>query len=148
MSDALSHSTRFRTVNIINAFDREVLDIERGTSCQAERVIPVLDRLKNGRGFLHIFRVDNGPELLAKSLQDWGKANGVDLIQPGRPRMPLMKLQSQVSEVKSFILSLSKFGACAGDYGWLDDGLPMGNAFIRHSGEYHLALCSITRPKL
>ncbi len=34
-----------------------------------------------------MLRVDNGPEFLAQSLQEWGKANRVLIyyIQPGRP---------------------------------------------------------------
>ncbi len=49
MSDALSHGTRFRTFNLIDDFNREVLAIEVDTSLRAERVIRVLDRLKTER---------------------------------------------------------------------------------------------------
>ena len=87
MSDALYHGTRFRTLNILDDFNREVLAIEVDTSLRAERVIRVLDRLKTVRELPHMIRVDNGPEFLARSLLDWGKANRVLIyhIQPGRP---------------------------------------------------------------
>ena len=87
MSDALYHGTRFRTLNIIDDFNREVLAIEVDTSLRAERVIRVLDRLKADRELPHMLRVDNGPEFLAQTLQDWGKANRVLIyyIQLGRP---------------------------------------------------------------
>jgi putative transposase len=87
MSDALYYGTRFRTFNIIDAFNREVLAIEVDTSLRAERIIRVLDRLKADRELPHMWRVDNGPKFLAQSLQDWGKANQVLIyyIQPGRP---------------------------------------------------------------
>ena len=87
MSDALYHGTRFRTLNIIDDFNREVFTIEVDTSLKAERVIRVLERLKADRDLPHMLRVDNGPEYLAQSLQDWGKANRVLIyyIQPGRP---------------------------------------------------------------
>lgn len=87
MSDALSHGTRFRTFNILDDYNREVLAIEIDTSLRAERVIRVLDRLKTDRALPHMIRVDNGPEFLAQSLLDWGKANRVLIyhIQPGRP---------------------------------------------------------------
>ena len=87
MSDALYHGARFRTFNIIDDFNREALAIEIDTSLRAERVIRVLDRLKAQRELPHMIRVDNGPEFLAQSLQDWGKANRVLIyhIQPGRP---------------------------------------------------------------
>ncbi len=59
MSDALSHGTRFRTFNIIDDFNREVLAIEVDTSLRAERVSRVLDRLKAERELPHMIRVDN-----------------------------------------------------------------------------------------
>ena len=57
------------------------------TSLRAERVIRVLDRLKAERDLPHMIRVDKGPEFLAQTLLDWGKANRVLIyhIQPGRP---------------------------------------------------------------
>ena len=87
MSDGLYHGTRFRTFNILDDFNREVLAIEVDTSLRAERVVRVLDRLKAERELPHMIRVDNGPEFLAQSLLDWGKANRVLIyhIQPGRP---------------------------------------------------------------
>ncbi len=87
MSDALYHGTRFRTLNIIDDYNREVLAIEVDTSLRAERVIRVLDRLKTERELPHMIRVDNGPEFVAQQLHDWGKANRVLIyhIQPGRP---------------------------------------------------------------
>ncbi len=85
MSDALYHGSRFRTFNIIDDFNREVLAIEIDTSFRAERIIRMLERLKTERASPHMIRVDNGPEFLAQTLQDWGKANRVliDHIQPG-----------------------------------------------------------------
>ncbi len=87
MSDALYRGTRFRTFNIIDDFNREVLAIEVDTSLRAERVIRVLDRLKADRELPHMIRVDNGPEFLSQQLREWGKANRVLIyhIQPGRP---------------------------------------------------------------
>ena len=87
MSDTLYHGTRFRTLNIIDDSNREVLAIEVDTSLRAERVIRVLDRLKTERELPHMIRVDNGPEFLAQTLHDWGQANRVLIYhsQPGRP---------------------------------------------------------------
>lgn len=87
MSDALYHGARFRTLNIIDDFNREALAIEIDTSLRAERVIRVLDRLKAERELPHMIRVDNGPEFIAQPLQEWGKANRVLIyhIQPGCP---------------------------------------------------------------
>lgn len=87
MSDALYYGSRFRTFNLIDDFNREALVIEIDTSLRAERIIRVLDRLKAERELPHMIRVDNGPEFIAQSLQDWGKANRVLIyhIQPGCP---------------------------------------------------------------
>ncbi len=87
MSDALYQGTRFRTFNILDDFNREVLAIEIATSLRAERIIRVLDRLKADRELPQMIRVDNGPEFLAQALQDWGQATRVLIyhIQPGRP---------------------------------------------------------------
>ncbi len=87
MSDTLYHGTRFRTFNILDDFNREVLAIEIDTSLRAERIIRVLDRLKTERELPHMIRVDNGPEFLSQALKDWGKANRVLIyhIQPGCP---------------------------------------------------------------
>lgn len=87
MSDALYHGSRFRTLNILDDFNREVLAIEVDTSLRAERVVRVFDRLKAERELPHMIRVDNGPEFLSQQLQEWGKANRVLIYhsQPGRP---------------------------------------------------------------
>ena len=70
MSDALYHGKRFRTFNIIDDFNREMLAFEIDTSLRAERVIRVLEQLKTERELPYMIRVDNGPELLAQGLQD------------------------------------------------------------------------------
>ena len=44
MNDALSHGTRFRTFNILDDFNREVLAIEVDTSLRAELRSPLIDR--------------------------------------------------------------------------------------------------------
>ena len=81
------HGSRFRTFNILDDFNREVLAIEVDTSLRAERVIRVLERLKVERELPHMIRVDNGPEFLSQQLHEWGKTNCVLIyhIQPGRP---------------------------------------------------------------
>lgn len=87
MSDALYHGTRFRTFNVIDDHNREVLAIEIDTSLRAPRVVRVLERLKDQRGVPDVLRVDNGPEFLSQALVDWCTDNGVLLqyIQPGKP---------------------------------------------------------------
>jgi len=89
MSDSLWDGRRFRILNIIDDYNRELLAIEIDTSLPALRVIRVLEYLKQTRGLPKMIRVDNGPELISDRLDSWcrDKENDVQLIfiQPGKP---------------------------------------------------------------
>ena len=87
MHDALYDGTKFRLLNIIDHYNRELLAIEIGQSLSAIRVIRVLERLKKQERLPQVIRVDNGPEFLSKAFQKWVQDNGVtiDYIQPGKP---------------------------------------------------------------
>lgn len=87
MSDSLWNGRRFRLLNIIDDFNREVLAIETDTSLPALRVIRVLEKLLATRGKPEMIRVDNGPEFISDTLDGWCKNNKVTLvfIQPGKP---------------------------------------------------------------
>ena len=62
MSDSLTSGRAFRTLNIIDDFNREGLWIGVDTSLPAERVIRVLEMLALWRGYPQQLRIDNGPE--------------------------------------------------------------------------------------
>lgn len=87
MSDSLSNGRTFRTLNIIDDFNREALWIEADTSLPAQRVTRTLDMLASWRGYPKQVRVDNGPELISKELAGWAERHHVVLafIQPGKP---------------------------------------------------------------
>jgi len=87
MSDALWYGQRFRTFNLVDDFNREVIAIEIDLSLPAKRIIRVLDRVASERGYPAKLRVDNGPELTSVHLADWAQTHGVELefIQPGKP---------------------------------------------------------------
>jgi putative transposase len=87
MSDALSNGRTFRTLNVIDDFNREALWIEVDTSLPAERVVRVLEQLLDWRGKPTRIRMDNGPELISKRLEHWAKERHIELlhIQPGKP---------------------------------------------------------------
>ncbi len=87
MSEALYPGTRFRTFNIIDDYNREVLAIEIDTSRRTKRIFPVREQLKTERELRQMIRVNNGPKFIAQTLQDWRKANRVLSYdnQPGRP---------------------------------------------------------------
>jgi putative transposase len=87
MSDSFAGGRPFRTLNILDDFNREVVWIEVDTSLPAERVIRVLETAAIGRGLPEQIRMDNGPELISKALAEWAEKRGVNLvhIQPGKP---------------------------------------------------------------
>ncbi len=87
MTDALWDGSRFRMLNILDDYNREVLRIEPDTSLPALRVIRVLEQLKEYRGVPQMIRVDNGPEFISAKLDCWCKENKIELmfIQPGKP---------------------------------------------------------------
>jgi putative transposase len=85
--DSLYSGKRFRALNVIDEGVRECLAIEVDTSLRAERVVRVLERLKDWRGTPRMIRLDNGPELTSVKVQAWCESNGIELrfIQPGKP---------------------------------------------------------------
>jgi putative transposase len=87
MRDTLYDGRPFRTLNVIDEGNREVLRIECGTSIPSRRVVRVMDQLVEVYGKPSAIRLDNGPELTADAFVDWAKDHDVTLlfIQPGKP---------------------------------------------------------------
>jgi len=87
MSDSLSNGRSFRTLNVIDDYNREALWIEVDTSLPAERVVRVLETLLLERSTPCSIRMDNGPELISQRLESWAKEKHIELlhIQPGKP---------------------------------------------------------------
>ena len=69
MSDALTDGRRFRTLNVVEDWNREVLGIEVDFSLPAARVVALLTVLVSRRGVPARIRVDNGPELISQVRQ-------------------------------------------------------------------------------
>lgn len=87
MSDQLEDGRRFRTLNIIDDFNREGLAIEVDLSLPATRVVRCLEQVLEWRGKPTFIRVDNGPEYISATLQLWAQKHGIEIkyIQPGKP---------------------------------------------------------------
>ena len=87
MHDRLYNGRRFRTLNIIDDYNREVLHLEAQMNMSGSYVAQVVNNLLNERGKPDRIRVDNGPEFISNALQEWSKQTKVQLqfIQPGKP---------------------------------------------------------------
>ncbi len=87
MSDQLEDGRRFRTLNILDDFNREGLAIEVDFSLPALRVVRTLKQVLEWRGTPAVIRVDNGPENISETLLSWAKKQGIQIshIQPGKP---------------------------------------------------------------
>jgi putative transposase len=87
MSDGLERGRSFRTLNVIDDYNREVLAIEADYSFPSRRVIRVLEQIVEERGYPKRIRVDNGPEFISTRLAHWTEAHQIHLehIKPGKP---------------------------------------------------------------
>jgi putative transposase len=87
MHDVLSNKINFRSLNIIDDYNRECLGITIDTTLNSKRVIRQLEQLVGWRGIPQRIRVDNGPEFIAVALGEWTKSKGIELkfIEPGKP---------------------------------------------------------------
>lgn len=87
MSDSLTDGRAYRTLNVIDDFNREGLATEVDYSLPSERVVRVLDQVAEERGYPRKLRSDNGPEFIAQALATWAEEHDVELIpiEPGKP---------------------------------------------------------------
>ena len=87
MADALYGGRAFRTFNVIDEGNRQVLGIEVATSIPSLRVIRVMEQLIELHGKPAALRLDNGSELTSIAFTEWCAARGIELrfIQPGKP---------------------------------------------------------------
>jgi len=68
--DGLFHGKPFRSFNVIDDFNREVLAISIDTSLTSLCVIRELTKIVEWRGKPERLRVDNGPEFIAQAMED------------------------------------------------------------------------------
>ena len=87
ISDALSDGRKFRSLNLVDDYNRECLAAEVDTSIPGARVVRVLEQLRERRGLPQVLVMDNGPEFAGQALDAWAYQRGVRLhfIEPGKP---------------------------------------------------------------
>lgn len=87
VEDRTHNGRKFRMLNVIDEFTRECLAIRIDRKLNSTAVIDVLTDLFVLRGVPSHIRSDNGPEFIAKAVQDWITAVGARtaFIAPGSP---------------------------------------------------------------
>ena len=87
VSDQLSHGRRFRVLNLIDDYSREVIDQLVSFSISGQQVARFLDRAIDTRGKPDTTVCDNGTEFTSKAMFFWSQTTRVKLgfIQPGKP---------------------------------------------------------------
>lgn len=86
-SDQTARGQRFRTLNLVDIFTRECLEIDVATSLTGRRVTEMLDRVCDREMPPRTITIDNGPEFISRALDVWAYERGVTLhfIRPGKP---------------------------------------------------------------
>ncbi len=87
MSDSLYNGRSFRTLNILDDYNRELLWIEIGMSIGAKSLVDALNNVLKERGKPKIIRVDNGVEFRSVAFTSWCFKHRIVIryIQPGKP---------------------------------------------------------------
>lgn len=85
--DKLSNGHGNKMLTVLDEYTREALCVVVRPKMNASDVLVVLHRLLMKHGKPEFVRSDNGPEFIAKPLQDWLKRVGINPIQiyPGSP---------------------------------------------------------------
>jgi len=87
VSDQLSNGRRFRTLNIVDDYSREMVGQLVDFAITGQQVSRFLDQLSETRALPDKIVCDNGTEFTSKAMFFWQKETGVALgfIQPGKP---------------------------------------------------------------
>ena len=87
VSDQLSNGRRFRTLNIVDDYSREMLGQLVSFSITGQQVSRFLTQLGEEREFPDQIVCDNGTEFTSKAMFFWQRKTGTKLgfIQPGKP---------------------------------------------------------------
>jgi putative transposase len=87
VEDALASGRKIRLLSVIDVFTREALALEIDTSLPGRAVVRVLARLGEERPLPAQLVLDNGPELISRTLEEWAHEHAVVLhfIDPGKP---------------------------------------------------------------
>lgn len=85
--DVLATGQRYMTLNLVDDFSRECPAIEVAFSFPSERVIRVLEAIREERGLPPAFVLDNDTRFTSRAFMRWAKEAEITLhfIEPGKP---------------------------------------------------------------
>lgn len=88
LSDAFTHSRRFRILAVVDDFSRECLALVPDTSLSGMRLTRELDTIIKQRGRTQTIVSDNGTEMTSMAVLKWCQETGVEwhYIAPGKPQ--------------------------------------------------------------
>jgi putative transposase len=87
MQDACKNGRKLKILTVVDEYQRESLAIAVNTRMPSREVLGVLKGLVARHGAPEYLRSDNGPEFVAKAVQNWLKEQGIQslYIEPGSP---------------------------------------------------------------
>jgi transposase InsO family protein len=87
VEDRTHDGRKYRMLNVVDEFTRECLSIRVNRTLKSSEVIDIPSDLFILRGVPEHIRPDNGPDFVAKAVQDWIAAAGAKTasIEPGSP---------------------------------------------------------------
>jgi putative transposase len=87
LSDSLADGRRFRVLTLVDNVSRVSPAIGVAFSLTGERVVAILEGLRQTCGLPERLAIDNGPEFISKALDTWAYQHGVGLefSRPGKP---------------------------------------------------------------
>lgn len=132
--DSLWNGRKLRSLNIIDVFTKESLQIEIDTSINGTRVCRILDRIVDQRGLPKRITIDNGPEFAGKALDRWSYQNQVmlDFIRPGKP-VDNCYIESFNSRFREECLNAHYFDSLSEAKVIIEDWRKMYNEFRPHT---------------
>ena len=120
VSDQLANGRRFRVLNIVDDYTREIVLQVVDFSISGYRVARELDRLE--RKLPKTIVCDNGPEFTCKAMFFWSKKTGTKLhfIQPGKPTQNAF-VESFNGKFREYCLDMHWFASITDARSIIDD---------------------------
>ncbi len=86
MHDVMESGRKVKFFNVIDDYNREVLNIDVGTSIESHRVTRTLGELISWRGKPEQIRVDRGPEFISSAFAQLCMCHEIEhkFVQPGK----------------------------------------------------------------